>query len=171
MRPSPLPVQWELVVDNMGLCYSFARRYWRRWQGITSLESFVWEVCLDVLVRCSRTWNADRDVYVRFSTYAYEAMKKSAYASIDLQPLQLETEQHNEPASVEKPFDFVDDREQAYYILRRLHRFDRIVLFLRFWREMDYVSIAAVIGVSQPTAKTYVLSALQAAREVVKKSR
>lgn len=162
------PVDWDLVTNNLGLCWTYAIRLSKR-MGIPSnfSEPFVERVatgeCLDVLIKCACRFDPERGA--KFSTYAYAALIKSVQPKDVLSFVSVSEDTLLDlPAS--DSFQVDVDRIDVYDILEELDERDRYVLLLRYWRGLSFRKMEDSLGCSRMTALKMLEDALQRARKV-----
>lgn len=163
------PINWGLVADNVGLCWSHAQWLSKK-IGIPLLfsQGFVENVatgeCLDVLVRCARLYDPEKGA--KFSTYVYISLKRSVRPSFVLPFVSAsEDAMHGLPES--GGFCLAEGRAEVYNILERLSEEDRTVLLLRYWKGLTSREMAVRLKCSRTTVMTRLGDALRRAKKAV----
>lgn len=163
-------VRWDLVREGLGLCWSHAIWLSKR-IGIPAplsgpfVESVATGECLDVLVKCARTYDEGHPSGAKFTTYAFTSLRWSV-KPCDVLPAVIED---SSDLRAPDPFLLVEGKDEAHNILRRLGEGDRTVLLLRYWKGLSFRRMAAELGCSRGTAMNRFNEALRNAAAVAKR--
>lgn len=162
------PVDWDLVTNNLGLCWYHAWWLAKRVGASSKVsDSFVEHVatgkCLDILIRCACLFDPARGV--KFSSYFFISLKK-AIKPKDVLPFVSAPENTLRDLSAPDSVCSDVDRIDAYNVLEALDEEDRYVLLLRYWKGLSFRKMGEELRCSRMTALTMLEGALQRARKV-----
>ncbi|MFQ6148676.1 RNA polymerase sigma factor [Streptomyces seoulensis] len=113
-----------------------------------------------------------RDVVLKKPSYSYRAVSNAALDMVRSEmarTLRQEKDARKESVT-DDGYLRVEDDARLFKLLKKLHPTWRLVIHLRFMREFSFADLAAVLRVSEATARRYEKRALKALEEAYKEN-
>lgn len=114
------------------------------------------EIVQDAFVACNRTWDGVRAPYP-YVRAAVANRCRSWHRRVD-----VERRHRPEPAPAA-----VNNPDEMWDVLQTLPERDRSVVVLRFYEDLSYAEIAAILDCPQPTVRTIVHRSLRRLRKEI----
>jgi len=150
---------WEIVIQNTGLAYKALQIL----QYYGDMEEMVHEHGIPCLLRCVESFDSTK---AAFSTYAMKSLIRTFLRQIK----KLRATQHQPIYGYEKPYyenPELDSKDTVQYILSCLSKHDRMLLVLRYYKELTLREMADVAGVGLSTMHKLMTQAQGRARRLL----
>lgn len=154
-------INWKLVVNNLSLCGAVAKKISPLPSNIT-LDELIWGPGITTLIKCSQVWRPNNGT--KFSTYSWISLSRSMKKFIIKYPQHLSLDAHDFvcPYSTK-----IESKSEVYNIMSKLELFDRLILIMRYWRNMSFLEISKELNCSSATVWEYEQDALEHCRLIV----